>query len=513
MNPLMYKAAPAAAITFLITGTAAYADVTASDVWSDWTRYMASFGHQVSGEESQSGDTLTVTDVTMSMEVEDGDDSTVAMVSKLGTFELIENGDGSVSMVLPEVMPITMAFTDETETTATIQLEYRTTGLDMTVSGDPEAMTYKYTADAMTFALLDVDAPEEEVDIGTMEITVSDMTGRADITTEGELRSTRGTMSSGPVTYTVDLTDPETGEEMQSTGTYTNFSYTGTASTPFGMGDAMDMVGLLEAGFDMSGQFEHGGGSTEFSFTDAGQEVSGTTQTARGRLDLAMSDSGLSYGGSAEDMKVKVSGDQIPFPVEINMKNSGFGLSMPVSSSDEPQDFSFSMLFGDFTISDQVWAMFDPAGQLPRDPATLSIDLAGKAKMLVDMMDPEAMEEVETSDLTFGELNALAINDITVRAVGAELTGEGDFTFDNSDLTSFDGMPAPEGDIDLKLVGGNGLLDKLVTMGVLPEDQATGARMMMGLFAVPSEEEEDTLTSTIVVNEEGHVLANGQRLK
>ena len=513
MNPLMHKAAPAAAITFLMTGTAAYADVTASDVWSDWTSYMAGFGYQVSGEESQSGDTLTVTDVTMSMEVEDGDDSTVAMQTKLGTFELIENSDGSVSMILPEVMPITMAFTDETDTSATIQMEYRTSGLDMTVSGDPGAMTYDYKADAMTFALVDVEAPDEDVDIGTMEMTVSDVTGRADVTTEGELRSTQGTMSSGPMTYTVDFTNPGSGERLQTTGTYTNFSYTGAATTPVGMGDSMDMPNMLAAGFDMNGQFEHGGGSTEFSFTEADQAVSGTTQTARGSLDIAMSDKGLSYSGSANDIKVAISGDQIPFPVEMNMKNSGFGLTMPVSSSEEPQDFAFSMLFGDFTISEQIWAMFDPAGQLPRDPATLSIDLAGKAKMLVDMMDPEAMEEVDSGDQTFGELNALTINDITVRAAGAELTGEGDFIFDNSDLTSFDGMPAPEGEVDLKLVGGNGLLDKLVSMGLLPEDQAMGARMMMGLFAVPSEDEEDTLTSTIVVNEEGHVLANGQRLK
>src|SRR6056297_1225684 len=125
MTPLMHKAAPAAAITFLMTGTAAYADVTASDVWSAWTSYMAGFGYQVSGDESQSGNTLTVSDVTMSMEVEDGDDSTVAMETMLGTFALIENGDGSVSMVLPEVVPVTMAFKDETDSSATIQMEYR----------------------------------------------------------------------------------------------------------------------------------------------------------------------------------------------------------------------------------------------------------------------------------------------------------------------------------------------------------------------------------------------------
>ena len=73
-------------------------------------------------------------------------------------------------------------------------------------------------------------------------------------------------------------------------------------------------------------------------------------------------------------------------------------------------------------------------------------------------------------------------------------------------------MPRPKGGVDLTLVGGNGLLDKLVGMGLLPEEQAMGARMMMGLFAVPGEGE-DTLNSRIEVNDEGHVLANGQRIR
>jgi hypothetical protein len=48
-------------------------------------------------------------------------------------------------------------------------------------------------------------------------------------------------------------------------------------------------------------------------------------------------------------------------------------------------------------------------------------------------------------------------------------------------------------------------------MGLLPEDQVMGARMMMGVFATPVGD--DMLTSTIEVNAEGHVIANGQRLQ
>jgi hypothetical protein len=50
-------------------------------------------------------------------------------------------------------------------------------------------------------------------------------------------------------------------------------------------------------------------------------------------------------------------------------------------------------------------------------------------------------------------------------------------------------------------------------MGLLPEDQAMGARMMMGMFARPGDGE-DTLVSKIEVDgASGSISANGQRLK
>ena len=88
----------------------------------------------------------------------------------------------------------------------------------------------------------------------------------------------------------------------------------------------------------------------------------------------------------------------------------------------------------------------------------------------------------------------------------------GDFTLDNSDMSTFPGMPKPVGAVNVALEGGNGLMDKLVAMGLLPEEQAMGARMMMGLFAVPGDAP-DTLKSKVEFTEDGQVLANGQRIK
>ena len=66
--------------------------------------------------------------------------------------------------------------------------------------------------------------------------------------------------------------------------------------------------------------------------------------------------------------------------------------------------------------------------------------------------------------------------------------------------------------MNLALSGGNTLLDTLVGMGLLPEEQAMGARLMSGLFARPGDGP-DTLVSTIEMKEDGSILANGQRIK
>ena len=49
-------------------------------------------------------------------------------------------------------------------------------------------------------------------------------------------------------------------------------------------------------------------------------------------------------------------------------------------------------------------------------------------------------------------------------------------------------------------------------MGFVSANDAMGARMMMGMFAVPGEGE-DSLKSRIEINGQGQILANGQRIR
>jgi hypothetical protein len=49
-------------------------------------------------------------------------------------------------------------------------------------------------------------------------------------------------------------------------------------------------------------------------------------------------------------------------------------------------------------------------------------------------------------------------------------------------------------------------------MGLLAQQDAMGARMMMSMFAVPGSGE-DSLQSTIEIKGNGQILANGQRIR
>ena len=99
--------------------------------------------------------------------------------------------------------------------------------------------------------------------------------------------------------------------------------------------------------------------------------------------------------------------------------------------------------------------MVDPGAQLPREPATLILDLSGRADVTADLTDP-AVGELSAPP---GALRSLDLNQMRLAAAGAELTGQGALTFDNADLSM--GLPQPVGAVDLALTGGSALLDRL----------------------------------------------------
>lgn len=495
------------AVAVLLTTTSAFADLTAQDVWADWQGYMQSLGYTMDGVQETSGDTLTVSDIVMDITI--GNDEGTASLS-MGTMSFTNNGDGTVSIGMAEEMPMVMNMTPKVGQPMSMKMTYTLQGMDMVASGVSDDLTYTYSADEVGFELNEFDIPGEDTgsDFMSMKMVAADVSGVSTMKV-GNIRDYQQTMNASSATYDMTFVVPESegGGGGTFKGDMDQLTFSGGGQLPLVM-NSTDMAKMLAEGFSFDGGFEYTSGNTVMDFDTPDGKVAGTTSSDGGLLSVAMGGNGLSYDVSQNNLSVEMQADSFPFPVALDMAKSAFNLAMPLAVSDEEQDFAFGFTMGNFTMSDILWSLFDPTAVLPRDAATLSLDLTGKAKMLVDIFDPN----VANSSDAPGELNAINVNTLEVTAAGASLTGAGAFTFDNTDLVSFDGMPKPTGAMDLQLVGGNGLLNKLVEAGLLPQDQAMGARMMMGLFGVPGEAP-DTLKSKIEVNDEGHVLANGQRLK
>ena len=488
----------------------ALADVNAQDVWSDWKSYMTGTGYQVTATESQSGGTLTVSDLSMIMPIPDEEDVTAAI--SMPDIKFTENGDGTVSILLPKEFPMTVRASEDDEKLK-VELTVTHDGAPVTVSGDPQSMTYDYATSQMTVTLDSIEATGEDIPADAVKATASLADFAAKTTMSlAETRRYEQTWTASSVTYNFNMQEPGGDDHVSATGTMLGVETGGTSTVPSDLDKAGDMAALLASGFGFDGSFSYASGNSAISVQDGSDSFAFNSTSGGGNIGMVMDASKLSYDITQKDMDFNVTGSDIPFPLALSMAEAGFNITMPLAQSDEEQDFALGIALRDFAVPEMLWGMIDPAGTLPHDPASVVVNLTGKGKVLFDIFDPEAMEQVEDGDIAPGELNAVTINELLVSAAGAKLTGTGDFTFNNDDLVSFDGMPAPAGEANLSLSGANTLMDKLMEMGLMSDNDAMGARMMMGMLAVPGEGE-DTLNSKIEITEDGKILANGQRLK
>ena len=496
----------AATATFL-TSTAVFADVTAEGVWSDYKAYMESFGYTVqTGSEDMSGGTLTISDMNFSMDLGKDIDGAVSM--SMGSMSLTEQGDGTVAITFPPSFDIGVRADGGSED-MNLVMSVAHTDMVIIASGDDSETAYDFSAPTMTMTVDGIEVDGEKINMN-LDAALTGYNGRY-LVVDGAPTQISGDVATDTMEMNISVKEPREGVDVDFGLAASALAGTFAMSVPEVI-DQENMAANLDAG--MAFDFDYSLGAMTFNLDGTGD---GESFAANGRVDGAeiafvMNEDGLGLSEVVKGLDIAVSGSEIPFP-ELTLKAAEYGLNflMPVTKSDTPDDFEMGVRLIGVEVTDTLWNMIDPAIVLPRDPATLVIDMAGKANWFFDIMNPEEASKMDGGEIP-GELHALSLKDLQLSVAGADLTGNGDFTFDNNDLRTFDGVPRPEGSIDLKLVGANGLLDKLVQMGLIPDDQAMGARMMMGLFAIPGDGE-DTLNSKIEVNDQGHVLANGQRLK
>ncbi|MCX7565674.1 DUF2125 domain-containing protein [Sulfitobacter sp. F26169L] len=505
-----YMASTAICLSFVSSNAAA--DLTSAEVWQDWRGYFEGMGYTVTATETVTGETLAVSDIAVQI---NGGPDIKSMTMQMGPIQFEQNDNGSVDVVTPPSMPIVLEITpNSTERPTRIEMVYSQIGQSMVASGDSSAMRYDYSADnfALELASLRVDGDDFDQNAARFSLTGEAVESLTTVNT-GDLREYDQSIKWGSVAYDLFFKSPDSVEAVSVNSSINNPAFTGTSALPLAdIAQTQEMAPLLAAGFAFDGKFTTN--STETQMEIVSDEGASKIKTGAGgsTLSFAMGEDGLNYDVNSKQVQVGAQLAGLPFPLFVEMENTGFKLRAPMLKSDEAQDFGLAFNVSGLTMSDIIWALFDPSAQLPRDPATVQLDLSGKAKILVDAFNAETVQGLAESGKSAGEIEALKINNLTIDAVGAKAQATGDLTFDNTDKTTLPGVPKPVGAINVDLAGTNALLDKLVAMGVVPAEQIMGVRMMMGLFAVPGDAP-DTLKSTIEFNEEGQILANGQRIK
>jgi hypothetical protein len=484
------------ALVALLAANPALADVSPEQVWENWKGLLGSYGQSITtGGEARNGDTLIVSNLVM-----ESGDATASVKVTIDEMAFQDRGDGTVLVRMSEVVPVTStAVAMEGDDPVTINMDISQPGMELIASGTAEETRYDFKGPSLIISMKSTD----DMPVDTT-LTMSGMVGNYIVTGTGDK-----TISSS---FTADTADVKIAgaEEDRS------FDFAGKVSGISGQSNSTmlanmnmnDPAAALASGFKVDGSFAYGASEFTFAATEFGETNSGSGSAAGGEFGVVMNKDALGYNVSAKGVDMTVTPGSMPFPFRVSYDESTVGFTMPVTKSETPGDFSVVTKIIGLTLSDEIWGMVDPMANLPRDPLSIVLDTKGKVRLNADLMDGEAMAN---SDMP-GELHALELSELQVKGIGAEITGNGALTFDNSDLETFGGIPLPTGVVNLKAVGINGVMDKLVAMGLVPEDQVMGARMMMGMFAKVVEGETDAISSTLEFKD-GGFFANGMRLQ
>lgn len=492
-----------------LTTPAAHAAVQADALWADLTAKATEAGLQLQAASSdKTGDGRLLRDVTLTEK--DG-----TLIARLSELALVEHGDGSLSFVPGEIK---LQDVDD----AAVALTHR--GLDIQVFEDAGGFGYGWKAEHLKVEVTtgsDDEAAQDGLDEGLAEegfqwavdslFEFSDLAGRY----------TRGTdaldltATAGHVNYAIASVSGELEQTSKQTSETEKLELTGRVQLPAGglaLPDLAEEGRFLQAvdqGLGLTLALSQGKSTSYSSDENSFMPMTVAMEMEPSHASLSLDKASFAVSSVTDAVDVKVGTAMFEAPVAISFSRTAFGIKMPVQAVAEPGDYALSLELADLVLDPAVWTMFDPQGELDHGPAQLKIDLSGKANAdLITMAMENDLTDEENLPAAVPEVKSLDLNELLVQAAGGMLTGKGAFTFDNST-----DMPQPIGTADFVLKGANRVFDGLVAMGMMTEEDLSGARMMLMMFGNPVEGEEDTLTSKVEAKADGSIFVNGQQMQ
>lgn len=487
----VWMAAPVMAV--MLCGTA-QAALTVDQVWADLQATAASNGLRITAATEVAGDReLTLNGVTVTP------DGAPAILT-LSEVSIVEQEDGSVAFFPGDI---------RVENTGEAQVGITHEELSISAFEDAGGLGYGLDADSLTVTVTSAS--------GTGAAATS-YDGRFDLTSVGG-RFTRGLdalvldMSLDQLAYAITQTDPSLSLDSTQVSEVVDLEMTGEVTLPEGIDlmslqDGPAVLAAMRAGLGLSMDLTQGASTGDMVDANPFLPVSVAYSAEPGTTSVTLNAEEFSVATGVDGMDLTARPPMVPAPVNASADGFSMGLTLPVVTTDAPGAYGLDLSMDNLVLDEGLWALVDPGAALERTPVDVALDLGGLAK--IDMLDLAAASEAGTPPTTMPELQTLDIRSLAISAVGAALTGTGAFTFDNA-MVAMGGPPMPIGTADLRLEGGNKLIDGLIKLGVITEQDAMGARMMMAMFGKP--EGDDVLTSQIEARAGGSIFVNGQQIQ
>jgi len=323
-----------------------------------------------------------------------------------------KDGDDEVTVTFPDEYTISMTFEEDGEN-VTFDMDGKAENQVMTFERDGDRMTYTGSADAFSISLA---APEQAKEEGIDFLFT--MTGK-------------GLSIDGAGAAEQDWSDLQA----------LNVSYE----------YVLDESILEATGIDDSGQ--------EFEFSGSTGVVEATGKIGEGRLE-----------GRSEmnDFAFQIL-QPLPIEASIGLFTTEFG--MPTEPSPKPQGIKYLIGAEDIVLDDFIWGLMDPNSAFPRDLNNILIDVEMQAMLMVSLLDPAAMVEIENSDVPPILPTGVQIKSIAFDGLGltVDATGEGELN-----------GTQPEGEAFISIKGLSEFVGSAVEAGLFGQQESLMIEGMAG---------------------------------
>ena len=469
----MKRLTSATAIGMILAATPALAEVTPKSVWENLNSYYQRYGMTVeTASVDEAGDTVTVKGLVLTQKA---DGTSVRIES--GDLVLTATGDGAVRMDVAEDMaaiielPAAPAATDEAASDAEpatdgadapadsadaatdpaadaapadepppqprkITLTGKFTDDAITVREDGDAIVYDYLVPKVDMTVTQIELDDGQVIANPVTFALTGLKGTDRI--EGT-ESQKIVQAATAESLTVNL-DVKGEQDQYGKGqvVFTGFEITSDAALPVGAGSMTgDLGAMLKAGLAMKGAMKFAsmtGNLGMRTVDDQGQPRPMTMKFdgAESALNISMDQSRINYAGTNGATNAEMTIPELPVPLGYGIASGSFDIDFPVAVADAAQNFAVAYKLDGLTLTDSIWGLFDPQAALPRDPASLEVDLAGSVKVLRDFFDMSAMNALNDPNLTdeqrvalYAEMSAppVDLRDITINKNSTRFCG------------------------------------------------------------------------------------------